>query len=189
MINIAEYPLFVARGAGSAAYGIAIAAWAVGQVGGSRVARRLSSFKGERRGFITGWSATALTIGAVALIPVPAVMAVIFAFGGCGFSIASISSTLINQRGSDDAVRARVFGATAALQQVAMGLSILGGGILLSLSSPKTVFATAGVLGLIAAMSANAIPKSFDESALADHSETLAAQPALAGTRSGTRSP
>jgi MFS family permease len=158
MINVVEYPLFVSLGAGSAAFGIAVASWAAGQLIGARLARRLSTPKGERRALTSGLFLTAVGIGAAGVIPSVVLVTAVFALGGVGYSLASVAAVGVLQRWSPDATRGRVFAAYTGIQQAMMGTSLCTGGVLLAALSPSRICLLAGALGIAASALALRMP-------------------------------
>lgn len=150
MVNIAEYPLFVALGGGSTAFGVAVACWGVGELFGARVARRISTAENEKVALVSGLLLSASAIGIAGLVPSVAGAAGVFALGGVGYAIALIAAAGVVQRWSSDEVRGRTIAAYQAAQQSALGISMCAGGALLSVTSPGDVCVIAGGLGICA---------------------------------------
>lgn len=158
MANVAEYPLVIGVGGSSAVYGVIVAAWAGGQFLGARLSRRIATAKGERRALGFGILGTTTCVGLIGIIPSVESMVVLFAASGIAWSAASVAATGVLQRWAPDAVRGRVFSAYTALQQSAIGTSLLLGGTLMSGVSARTVFILAGVLGLASSWLATRMP-------------------------------
>jgi MFS family permease len=158
MINVAEYPLFVGMGAGSGAYGLAVAGWAIGGFVAGRVIRREGNAYSEKMRLIFGCGLVALAIGLCGIVPFVAPVVVLFAAGGFGASTRGIAATLIFQRSTPDHVRARTFAALGTTNVTAIGVAMIVSGIALNLLSPAGVCIVCGLFALLALLIAIRVP-------------------------------
>jgi MFS family permease len=159
MANVAELPLFVGMGAGKVGFGIGIAAWAVGSIGGGRLASRVVGWHFERLALIAGCSILAVVVGLSGALPVFAVVALLFVAGGLGNTIASVSLVLMIQRWAPPELQSRALAALEAVGNTALGISLVIGGLLLSPLGARGVFMLAGALGAVAVVLAFRIPR------------------------------
>jgi len=158
MINVAEYPLFVSLRGGSEAYGVAVSGWALGAFLAGRVVRREGDAFAERRRLLAGCALVAVAIGLCGVVPVVAVVVVLFSIGGFAASTRSIAATLIFQRWAPDHVRARAFAAMGSANIGAIGIAMIVSGLVLNTLTPAGVCAAAGLIGLLALLIAWRIP-------------------------------
>jgi MFS family permease len=133
-------------------YGIAMAAWMSGMVAGSLGAGRL------RTGGVQTWATiVGAGVACAALAPFAVVSAVwmlvpLSILGGLanGYAAASYSTLLL--RRTPDSARGRVSAAANAAIGGAQGASLLIGGAVAVVLSPRAIYAIAGALGVAAAM-------------------------------------
>jgi MFS family permease len=159
MTNVAELPLFVSIGAGKVGFGVAVAAWAGGQITGGRLSARIVGWRLERLTLIGACAVLAAVVGLSGGLPVFAVIALLFVAGGVGNALANVSLILMVQRWAPAEVQSRAVAAIEAIINTAVGISLLAGGLLLSPLGARGVYLLAGVLGAAAAAIAFRIPR------------------------------
>jgi MFS family permease len=150
MVNVAELPYFLDIGAGKAGYGIAVAAWAAGQIVGGRLAAKIDDARRERLALIAGCAAISMVIVTTGAVPLFAAVALLFVAGGLGNALLNLGFVLIVQRWTPHAIQGRTLAAAEALVNAALGVSLIAGGLLLSSLTPRGVFVLGGVLGCAA---------------------------------------
>jgi MFS family permease len=171
MMNTAEYPLFVQLGSGSFAFGISVAGWGLGLVLGARRARNCHDAAAERRLLIAGMALVGVGQLLSGLIPVVAIVVVLFTMAGVGYGASNAASTLVMQRWAPDAVRARVFGAVDSVYSTAIGIAMASAGVLLALLGARGVFVLGGLIALAGVVVAERMPprrERHDEAPAAD---------------------
>ncbi len=150
MVNVAELPYFLAIGAGKTGFGIAVAAWAAGQIVGGRLAARVNDARRERLALIAGCAVISVVIAATGALPVFAVVGLLLVAGGLGNALLNLGFVLIVQRWTPHHLQGRTLAAAEALANTALGVSLVVGGLLLSVLTPRGVFLLAGALGCVA---------------------------------------
>jgi len=134
--------------AGGVWYGVAEASWMVGMVGGAVGAGRVGTERGRVRATIVGAAVACGGVAAFAVAPVVTVLVPISIVGGIGNGYAGTClSTLVMTR-TPDAARGRVSAAANAVFGAAQGVSLLLGGAVAVVLSPRAIYALAGLLGL-----------------------------------------
>jgi MFS family permease len=134
--------------AGGVWYGVAEASWMVGMVGGAVGAGRVDTERGRVRATIAGAAVACAGVAAFAVAPVVAVLVPISIVGGIGNGYAGTClSTLVMTR-TPDGARGRVSAAANAVFGAAQGVSLLLGGAVAVVLSPRAIYALAGLLGL-----------------------------------------
>jgi MFS family permease len=134
--------------AGGVWYGVAEASWMVGMVGGAVGAGRIGTERGRVRATIAGAAVACAGVAAFAVAPVVAVLVPISILGGIGNGYAGTClSTLVMTR-TPDGARGRVSAAANAIFGAAQGVSLLLGGAVAVVLSPRAIYALAGLLGL-----------------------------------------
>jgi MFS family permease len=137
--------------AGGVWYGVAEASWMAGMVGGAVGAGRVETERGQVRATIAGAAVACAGVAAFAIAPVVAILVPISILGGIGNGYAGTClSTLVMTRTPDNA-RGRVSAAANAVFGAAQGISLLLGGAVAIVLSPRAIYALAGLLGLGAA--------------------------------------
>ena len=132
-------------------YGVTEASWMAGMVVGSMGAGRLKNQHSQVRATIAGVALICAALAAFAAAPTVWILAVLSVLGGIGNGYAGTClSTLVMTR-TPDKTRGRVSAATGAILGAAQGLSLALGGVAAALLSPRTIYAFAGLLGLIPA--------------------------------------
>jgi MFS family permease len=150
MVNVAELPYFLEIGAGKTGFGIAVAAWAAGQIVGGRLAAHVNDGRRERLALIAGCGVISVAVAATGALPVFAVVGLVFVAGGLGNALLNLGFILIVQRWTPHHLQGRTLAAAEALANTALGVSLVMGGLLLSVLTPRGVFLLAGALGCIA---------------------------------------
>lgn len=137
--------------AGGIWYGVAEASWMAGMVGGAVGAGRVGTERGQVRATIAGAAVACAGVAAFAVAPVVTILVPISILGGLGNGYAGTClSTLVMTR-TPDSGRGRVSAAANAIFGAAQGVSLLLGGAVATLLSPRAIYAAAGLLGLCAA--------------------------------------
>jgi MFS family permease len=138
-------------GAGGVWYGVTEASWMVGMVGGAVGAGEVGTDRGRVQATIAGIAVACAGVAGFAVAPGVWVLVPISILGGIGNGYAGTClSTLLLSRTADSA-RGRVSAAANAVLGGAQGVSLLFGGAVAMVLSPRTIYAVAGLLGLGAA--------------------------------------
>jgi MFS family permease len=138
--------------AGGAWYGLARAAWIAGIVAGSLGASRLRTERVQTWATIAGTGVTCAALAPFAVVPAVWMLVPLSVLGGTGNGYANVcASTLLVTR-TPDAERGRVSAAANAAVGGAQGVSLLAGGAVAAVLSPREIYATAGLLGVAAAI-------------------------------------
>jgi MFS family permease len=137
--------------AGGVWYGVTEASWMAGMVAGALGAGRIATERGRVRATIAGAAVACAGVAGFAVAPAVAILIPLSVLGGVGNGFAGTSlSTLLIARTPDNA-RGRVSAAANAVFGSAQGASLLLGGLVAIVLSPRTIYAVAGLLGLAAA--------------------------------------
>ena len=132
-------------------YGVTEASWMVGMVGGAVGAGRVRTDRGRVRATIAGAALACAGVAAFAVAPVVAILVPVSVLGGIGNGYAGTClSTLVMTR-TPDSARGRVSAAANAIFGATQGVSLLLGGAVAVVLSPRAIYAVAGLLGLGAA--------------------------------------
>ena len=138
--------------AGGAWYGVAQAAWIAGIVAGSLGAGRLRTERVQTWATIAGAGLTCAALVPFAVVPAVWMLVPLSVLGGTGNGYANVcASTLLVTR-TPDAERGRVSAAATAALGGAQGVSLLAGGAVAAVLSPREIYATAGLLGVAVAI-------------------------------------
>ena len=155
--------------AGGVWYGVTEASWMVGMVGGAVGAGQVGTERGRVHATIAGAAVACAGVAAFAVAPAVWILVPISVLGGIGNGYAGTClSTLLLSR-TPDSARGRVSAAANAIFGGAQGVSLLLGGAVAVVLSPRAIYAVAGLLGLAAAgvlAVAHASPDSEPEPAL-----------------------
>ena len=136
--------------AGGFWYGVTEASWMAGMVAGALGAGRIGSERGRVRATIGGIALVCVGVAGFALAPAVAILVPLSVLGGVGNGYAGASvSTLLLMR-TPDAARGRVSTAANAILGGAQGASLLAGGLIATVLSPREIYAVGGLLGLAA---------------------------------------
>jgi MFS family permease len=134
--------------AGGAWYGIAVTAWIAGLVAGSLGAGRLRTQRVQTWATIAGAGVTCAALAPFAVVPAVWMLLPLSVLGGIGNGYANVcASTLLVTR-TPDAERGRVSAAANAAVGGAQGVSLLAGGAVAAVLSPREIYAVAGMLGV-----------------------------------------
>ncbi len=137
--------------AGGVWYGVAEASWMAGMVAGSVGAGRVGTEHGQIRATIAGAGVACAGLACFAVAPTVGILVPLSVLGGLGNGYAGVClSTLLMARTTDSA-RGRVSSAANAIFGGAQGTSLLLGGAVAIVLSPRAIYALAGLLGLAAA--------------------------------------
>jgi MFS family permease len=146
--------VYLVRGtldAGGVWYGVAQASWMAGMVGGSLGAGRVRSEAGQARAAVAGMALVCAGVAGFAVAPTVAILVPLSVLGGIGNGYAGAClSTLLMAR-TPDSARGRVSAAANAVFGGAQGASLLLGGAVAIVLSPREIYAAGGLLGLAAA--------------------------------------
>ncbi len=138
--------------AGGVWYGVAEAAWMAGMVAGSVGAGRLRSEPVQTWATIAGAGVACAALVPFALVPAVWMLVPLSVLGGIGNGYAGACfSTLLVSR-TPDSARGRVSAAASAVVGGAQGVSLLVGGAVAAVLSPRAVYAVAGLFGVAAAI-------------------------------------
>jgi MFS family permease len=137
--------------AGGVWYGVTEASWMAGMVGGALGAARVGTERGRIRATIGGAALACAGVAAFAVAPSVAILVPLSVLGGIGNGYAGAClSTLLIAR-TPDTARGRVSAAANAVFGGAQGASLLLGGLVAIVLSPRAIYGVAGLLGLAAA--------------------------------------
>ena len=137
--------------AGAVWYGVAEASWMAGMVAGSLGAGRVGTERGQVRGTIAGAALACAGVAGFAVAPAVGILVPLSVLGGVGNGYAGTClSTLLLSR-TPDSARGRVSATANAIFGGAQGASLLLGGAVAVVLSPRAIYAVAGLLGLAAA--------------------------------------
>jgi MFS family permease len=137
--------------AGGVWYGVAEATWMAGMVAGALGAGRVGTESGQVRATIGGAALACAGVAGFAVAPAVGILVPLSILGGIGNGYAGTClSTLLVAR-TPDSARGRVSATANAVFGSAQGASLLLGGVVAILLSPREVYVVAGLLGLTAA--------------------------------------
>jgi MFS family permease len=137
--------------AGGVWYGVAMASWMAGMVAGSLGAGRVGTELGQVRATIAGAALVCAGLAGFAVAPAVAILVPLSVLGGVGNGYAGTCiSTLLMAR-TPDIARGRVSATANAVLGGAQGASLLLGGVVAIVLSPRAIYAVTGLLGLAAA--------------------------------------
>jgi MFS family permease len=138
--------------AGGVWYGVAETAWIAGLVAGSVGAGLLKTERAQTWAVIAGAGVACAALVPFAVVPAVWMLVPLSVLGGTGNGFANVcASTLLVSR-TPDAERGRVSAAANAAIGGAQGVSLLAGGAVAAVLSPRAIYATAGLLGVAVAI-------------------------------------
>ncbi len=138
--------------AGAAWYGAAGAAWIAGIVAGSLGAGQHRTERARIWATIAGAGVTCTALASFAVVPAAWMLVPLSVLGGTGNGYANVCvSTLLVSR-TAEAERGRVSAAANAAVGGAQGVSLLIGGAVAAVLSPRAIYAIAGPLGVAVAI-------------------------------------
>jgi MFS family permease len=138
--------------AGGAWYGVAQAAWMAGIVAGSLGAGLLRTQPGQTRAAITGAGVACAALAPFAVVPAVWMLVPLSVLGGAGNGYAAACAATLLVSRTADAERGRVSAAANAAIGGAQGVSLLAGGGVAAVLSPRAIYAVAGTLGVAVAI-------------------------------------
>lgn len=137
--------------AGGVWYGVVEASWMAGMVAGSLGAGRVGTERGQVRATTAGAAVACAGLAGFAVAPAVWILVPLSVLGGAGNGYAGVClSTLLMAR-TPDSARGRVSATANAVVGGAQGTSLLFGGAVAAVLSPRAIYAVAGLLGLAAA--------------------------------------
>lgn len=138
--------------AGGVWYGVAEAAWMAGIVAGALGAGLIRTERVQVWATIAGTGVACAALAPFAVVPAVWMLVPLSLLGGAGNGyVATCVSTLLVSR-TADSERGRVSAAANAAVGGAQGLSLLAGGALAAVLSPRAIYAIAGLLGVAVAI-------------------------------------
>jgi MFS family permease len=152
VILVAEYPLTEQFGMGSVGYGLLVAGWGFGVVGGSWLAARVLRARSEVQVLVAGTLVMGVALGSVGVSPWFAPIIGLMVLGGLANGLIDVAETTLVQVRTPDAVRSRVFAASETLVLGAFGISFVAGGPLVDAVGPQPVYALGAVGAGLAAV-------------------------------------
>ena len=138
--------------AGGVWFGVAGAAWMAGMVAGSVAAGRIGTDRARARAAILGMGVTCAALVPFAVVPDVWMLLPLSVLGGAanGYAATCLSALLVSR--TPEHARGRVSAAANAVFGGAQGISLLAGGAVAAVLSPRDVYAVAGLLGVAAAV-------------------------------------
>jgi MFS family permease len=138
--------------AGGVWYGVAEAAWMAAMVMGSLGAGRLRTEGGQIWATIAGAGVACAALAPFSVVPAVWMLVPLSILGGIGngYTAACFSTLLITR--TPEAARGRVSAAANAAVGGAQGVSLLVGGAVAAALSPRAIYATAGLFGVVVAL-------------------------------------
>jgi MFS family permease len=138
--------------AGGVWFGVAGAAWIAGMVIGSVAAGRIGTGRAQARAAILGMGVTCAALVPFAVVPDVWMLLPLSVLGGAanGYAFTCLSALLVSRTPEHE--RGRVSAAAGAMLGGAQGISLLAGGAVAAVLSPRGVYAAAGLLGVAAAV-------------------------------------
>jgi MFS family permease len=138
--------------AGAVWYGVTEAAWIAGIVAGSLGAGVLKAERAQIWAAIAGAGVTCAALAPFAVVPAVWMLVPLSVIGGIGNGYANVCAATLLVSRTADAERGRVSAAAGAALGGAQGVSLLVGGAVAAVLSPRAIYATAGVLGVAVAI-------------------------------------
>jgi MFS family permease len=137
--------------AGGVWYGMAEASWTAGMVAGAVGAGRVKSEHAQIHATIAGVALACAGTAAFALAPAAGILVLLSVLGGIGNGYALTCLTTLLTTRTPDSARGRVSASANAIFGGAQGASLMLGGAVAVVLSPRAIYALAGLLGLAAA--------------------------------------
>jgi len=136
--------------AGGVWFGVAEAAWMAGMVAGSVAAGRPGTDRARTRATILGMGVVCAALVPFAVVPDVWMLLPLSVIGGAanGSAVTCLSALLVSRTPEHE--RGRVSAAANAVFGGAQGISLLAGGAVAAVLSPRGVYAVAGLLGVAA---------------------------------------
>ena len=146
--------VFLIRGtlhAGGVWYGIALAAWMAGMVAGSLGSGWLRTERAQTWATIAGAGVACAALAPFAVVSAVWMLVPLSVVGGLGNGYAAACYSTLLVRRTPDSARGRVSAAANAAIGGAQGASLLIGGAVAVVLSPRAIYGIAGILGVVAA--------------------------------------
>jgi MFS family permease len=143
--------------AGGVWYGVAEAAWMAGLVAGSLGAGLLRTERDQAWATIAGAGIACAALAPFAVVPAVWMLVPLSVLGGIGNGYAGACFSTLLVRRTADAERGRISAAANAVVGGAQGVSLLAGGAVAAVLSPRTIYAVAGLLGVAVAIAIGVI--------------------------------
>jgi MFS family permease len=132
-------------------YGVVEASWMAGMVGGSLGAGRVGTERRQVRATLAGAALACAGLAGFAVAPGVGILVPLSVLGGVGNGYAGTCLSILLVARTPDSARGRVSATANAVFGAAQGASLLLGGVVALVLSPRAIYAVAGVLGLAAA--------------------------------------
>ena len=155
IVNVANYPLSIHLGGGTAGYGALEALLGGGGLLGAAIAARMLNVSRAPLIITVMYAVSGAGLVLAGLAPGLAVALAGMAIAGTGRGLGDVADTTLVQARTDDARRSRVFAAQEGAAHAAYSAAMLVGGLLVATSSARTAVVTAGACGLAAALVAS----------------------------------
>ena len=133
---------------GAVWFGLAQAAWLAGMLPGALAARRLDTESQQTRATVAGAALVCAALAAFAVAPGVWVLIPLSIVGGIGNGLVSACFATLLVRRTPDAERGRVSATANAVLGGAQGASLLVGGAVAAVLSPRSIYAIAGLFGV-----------------------------------------
>lgn len=152
MIIVSDAPLAKHFDVGSVGYGLLVAVWGLGMIGGAWWAGRQLQERQEPMALLIGSLVTAAGLAICAVLPWFWLILVASVAAGSGHGVQNVARQGIVQRRSPDAVRSRVFAAVEAIANVAFIASLAVAGPLVEEIGPRAGYGVGGVIWILGAL-------------------------------------
>ena len=156
MIIVSDAPLAKHFDVGSVGYGLLVAVWGLGMIGGAWWAGRALKERQEPMALLIGSLVTAAGLAICAVLPWFWLILVSSIAAGGGHGLQNVARQGIVQRRSPDTVRSRVFAAVEAIANVAFIASLAVAGPLVEEIGPRAGYGVGGVIWILGALAARA---------------------------------
>ncbi len=152
MIIVSDAPLAKHFDVGSVGYGLLVAVWGLGMIGGAWWAGRALKERQEPMALLIGSLVTAAGLAICAVLPWFWLILVSSVAAGGGHGVQNVARQGIVQRRSPDTVRSRVFAAVEAIANVAFIASLAVAGPLVEEIGPRAGYGVGGVIWILGAL-------------------------------------
>jgi MFS family permease len=167
-VNVAEVVLAKDElDSGNIGLGILVGATGVGLVVGSFFASAALGSLGMRVAYGGSLALMGVGFGLAALSPTIAVAAVLAGVAAVGNGCAIVCNQVLVQRGAPDEMRGRSLAVLMSVYYAVLGLGMAGAGLLTDVAGARAVWATAGVVYLVASLIALVMTRRIREEAMA----------------------
>jgi MFS family permease len=152
LIIVSDAPLAEHFDVGSVGYGLLVAVWGLGMIGGAWWAGRALKEHREPMALLVGSLVTAAGLGICAVLPWFWLILVSSIGAGAGHGVQNVARQGVVQRRSPDAVRSRVFAAVEAIANVAFIASLAVAGPVVEAIGPRAGYGLGGVIWILGAL-------------------------------------